>query len=264
MKMLVKMLTLMAFLFITTQSFAQNIAEDSTGFAGDNFSLEGALSLFKKSNSIEEFEKFINAESSNVNNLDLNDDGEIDYIRVIDKVDGTSHAIILQAVLKDEEYADIAIVGIEKTGDESAVLQIIGDKDIYGKETIIEPQEESGVDNGKNAPFDYYEVNRIVVNVWFWSPVRFIYAPRYVPWVSPFRWRVYPMGWKPWRPVAWRTHYGFRQNHRVGFYSTKTLRVTKARNFYRPHRKNVVIVKNRRGGMRHNKVRGGGRRGRGR
>jgi hypothetical protein len=35
---------------------------DSTGLPGDNFSLEGALELFKKSASPEEFEKLLNTE----------------------------------------------------------------------------------------------------------------------------------------------------------------------------------------------------------
>ncbi len=51
---------------------------------GDNFSLEGALELFKKSASPQEFEQLLNSPDSKVNNLDLNGDGEIDYIRVIE------------------------------------------------------------------------------------------------------------------------------------------------------------------------------------
>ena len=47
---------------------------------GDNFSLEGALELFKKSASPEEFERSLNDPDSRVNNLDLNGDGYIDYI----------------------------------------------------------------------------------------------------------------------------------------------------------------------------------------
>jgi len=54
-------------------------ATDSTGLPGDNFSLAGALELFKNATSLESFEKMINEESNKVNNLDLNGDGEIDY-----------------------------------------------------------------------------------------------------------------------------------------------------------------------------------------
>ena len=51
------------------------------GTAGDHFSLEGALELFKKSDSPEDFEKMLNKETNFVNNLDLNEDEEIDYIK---------------------------------------------------------------------------------------------------------------------------------------------------------------------------------------
>ena len=54
---------------------------------GDNFSLEGALELFKKSSSPEEFERLLNSSDSKVNNLDLNEDGFVDYIKVIDRND---------------------------------------------------------------------------------------------------------------------------------------------------------------------------------
>ncbi len=58
------------------------------------FSLEGALELFKKSSSPEDFEKKINSADSKVNNLDLNGDGYIDYIRVIDRNEGNVHAFL--------------------------------------------------------------------------------------------------------------------------------------------------------------------------
>src|SRR5688572_32739489 len=61
---------------------------DSTGLPGDNFNLQNALHLFKNSSSPEDFEKQLNTASNNVNNMDLNSDGKIDYIRVVDKARG--------------------------------------------------------------------------------------------------------------------------------------------------------------------------------
>src|SRR5687768_18426491 len=69
---------------------------------GDHFSLEGALELFKKSSSPEEFERMLNSPDSKVNNLDLNGDGYIDYIRVHDRYEGNVHAFIIQAVRSEE------------------------------------------------------------------------------------------------------------------------------------------------------------------
>ncbi|HQX44312.1 MAG TPA: hypothetical protein PK209_07155, partial [Saprospiraceae bacterium] len=41
--------------------------QQETGLPGDHFSLQGALDLFKKSASPEEFEKLLNTESNQVN-----------------------------------------------------------------------------------------------------------------------------------------------------------------------------------------------------
>jgi hypothetical protein len=109
---------------------------------GDNFSLEGALELFKKSESPQEFEKMLNTQDSKVNNLDLNGDGYIDYVRVIDRNEGSVHTFTLQAVISDSEVQDVAVIALEKKANGKAVLQIIGDEDVYGMETIIEPTQD--------------------------------------------------------------------------------------------------------------------------
>jgi hypothetical protein len=80
----------MTFTLIT--GYGQDFQKDSTGLPGDNFSLQGALDLFSKANTLEDFEKSLNIENNNVNNLDLNLDGKIDYIRVIDRMDKKAHA----------------------------------------------------------------------------------------------------------------------------------------------------------------------------
>src|SRR5689334_25152032 len=105
-------------LFLAVLSHAQDT--DSTGLPGDNFSLQGALEMFKKASSPEEFEKLINEKDNGVNNLDLNEDGETDYIRVIDKSEKDAHAFILQVPVSTSESQDIAVIELEKTGDETA------------------------------------------------------------------------------------------------------------------------------------------------
>lgn len=178
---------------------------DSTGLPGDNFDLQGVLELFKNSESLEAFEKAINSETNEINNLDVDEDGQVDYVKVIDHVDSGSHAITLQVDVNDKESQDIAVIEIEKTGDETADLQIVGDEEFYGADYIVEPEEETAATDGKFT--SGFAPPVVIVNVWGWRPVRFIYAPTYVVWVSPWRYRVYPPYWKPWRPVAWRVHH---------------------------------------------------------
>jgi hypothetical protein len=245
------------FAIIATQNAnAQSASDtDSTGLPGDNFSLQGALELFKKSSSPEEFEKMINTEDNHVNNLDLNGDGDIDYVRVIDKSEGDVHAFVLQVPVSESENQDIAVIELEKTGNENAVLQILGDEDIYGEQTIVEPIDESEMDSKesmepkkKGGPNQWYGElidDAIVINVWPWPAVRFVYAPVYRPWVSPWRWRVYPGWWKPWRPLGWRVFHPFRVRHYHGFGVVHTHRVVHAHRIYTPYRSGSVVVKTR-------------------
>jgi hypothetical protein len=231
-------LILFVILGITT-SFAQEESETS----GDNFSLEGALEMFKKSSSLEEFEKLINSENNDVNNLDLNEDGDIDYINVESIKEGDTHVIILSTYLNDKDIQDIATIGIEKTGDEEAILQIEGDENLYAENTIVEPFDvESKVERNNYGPNEsIIDLTRVVVNVWFWPCVKFMYHPRYVVWKSPFRWKKHPSYWKPWKPF---THSVFRARcvrHSTHFHKTKTHRVLVARKIYKPRRKVAVI-----------------------
>jgi len=235
-------LALILFLLALTASIA--VGQDATGLPGDNFSLEGALELFQKSDDLASFEKALNKSNNKVNNLDLNEDGDTDYIRVVDNVSGEAHAIVLQVPVSQTELQDIAVIEIEKDGAESAILQIIGDEDIYGEQMIVEPYDIEG-SGGDGGPDANYDLVRITVNVWLWSPVRAIYAPRYVRYVSPWRWAHYPNWWKPWRPLAWvswRPHrYYYPSRYRV----TPTHRVVVAHRVYAPVRSRSVVVRTR-------------------
>lgn len=219
-------------------------ATDATGFDGDNFSLEGALELLKSSESLEDFEERINKEDSYVNNLDLNEDGETDYIRVIDNYEDDVHAIVLQVPVSETENQDIAVIEVEKTGNENAVLQIIGDEDVFGEQTIVEPFDVESSDEG-SGPESYRVFTRIIVNVWLWPSVRYIYRPSYRVWVSPYRWSYYPRWWKPWRPRAYHVFHPFKVKHRNRYHVVSTHRVVKARRIYTPKRATSKTVVSR-------------------
>jgi len=205
---------------------------------GDNFSLEGALELFKKSASPEEFERMLNDPESRVNNLDLNGDGYIDYIRVIDVNEGNVHAFIMQAVVSKKESQDVAVITLEKLANGKAVLQITGDEDIYGIETIIEPTREVRMNAGATS-------SRMVVNVWGWPSVRYIYGPHYSVWISPWGWGYRPHWWHTWRPVVYYDYYSYWRPYRHYYSPCYTHRVVYAHYIYRPHRSTSVIVHER-------------------
>ena len=249
------LLVTLCFAATTTSATAQ---QDSTGLPGDNFSLQGALEMFKQASSIEEFEKLINSSDKNINNLDLNADGDVDYIKVIDQAGNNVHAFVLQVAVSETENQDIAVIELEKTGDTTAMLQIIGDEDIYGEQMIVEASDEGDEaddDNGSKGSgpsADYFESSRIVVNVFYWPSVRFVYRPAYVPWASPWRWRHYPGWWRPWRPLAWHVFNPRRLHYHRHCAIVRTHRVVAAHRMYTPHRVASVSVRTRTVGARNN------------
>lgn len=232
-----------------TCSAMQAQETDQPEFIGENFSLEGALALFQKTTSLEEFEQLLNQENNGVNNLDLDNDGSIDYIQVDDYQEGDSHAFVLSTYLSENEKQDIAVIGIEKTGTESAQLQIEGDEDLYAANTIVEPTDAiESFEGGKGPDLGTLHIRPIVVNVWLWPNVRFIYRPGYVVWRSPWRWHAYPKWWRPWKPVNYTVFYTRCAPHRVVYHRVPTRRVVVARSVYKPNRRHsTVVVHNRRG-----------------
>jgi len=237
--------------------------------AGDNFSLEGALALFKKANSLEEFETLLNQENNSVNNLDLNNDGATDYIMVDAVQDGTNHVIILSTYINQKDKQDIATIGIEKTGPANAVLQLEGDSNLYAANTFVEPSEiietNSGGKGGPSA--SEIKLKQVIINVWFWPCIQFIYAPNYIIWHSPWHWGYYPRWWKPWRPFQFSVFYSNCFRYRNYYHRVPMRRVEIAHNLYVPRRRFTTLAfPNRRNnvyqrGNRNGFIRYGGTRG---
>lgn len=197
-------------------SWAQEpTAADSTGLPGDNFSLQGALELFSKSKDLDAFEKALNTSENKVNNLDLDGDGEVDYVRVVDLGKDNVHVITLRVPVSKSESQDVAVIEVEKTGEQSARALIRGDALLYGDSLLLEPTAEvmkqakgaGGPDMGEAYPMHVW------VNVWGWPSVTWMYAPSYAWWDSPWYWGYYPTWYRPWRPWGWRSWWGYSYHY---------------------------------------------------
>lgn len=246
----------------TGSVYAQNAGTDSTGLPGDNFSLQGALAMFKKAASPEDLEKLINTEGNGVNNLDLNGDGEIDYVKVVAKKQNDAHVFVLQDIISATESQDIAVIELEKTGASNAVVQIVGDEDIYGDTTIVEPTAEGETSfnesrtedeadlvayanaHGPRAAFAAPPVS-VVVNVWAWPCVSFVYGVGYNPWISPWGWHRYPTYWHAWRPMPWQVYHPICNRYYPRYAVVPMHRVMVAHTIYRPARVSSVTVYHR-------------------
>lgn len=235
MKKLIYLLFTPLLVLSSGQLLAQDNA-DSTGLPGDNFDLQGAMELFKSSGNPEDFEKALNTESNYVNNLDLDGDGETDYILVNDRVDGKSHAVVMQIAVNESEMQDVAVILIEQTGDSTAQLQIVGNETLYGDELVMEPYDEVSEETTSGPSTMMSPMRIVVVNVWAWPSVRFIYRPVYVPYVSPWRWHVYPVWWRPWRPVYWHAHRARVHHYHVMYHVAPVCHLKKGHTIYVKHK----------------------------
>ena len=110
------------------------------GLPGDNLDLYAVLDLFQKSKTIEDFEKSLNDEKTKINNLDLNLDEKVDFIKVKTTQKDKDFTFVLQVDVTEKEVQDVAVILLSKDKNDKVTLQIVGDKDLYGKNYVIEPK----------------------------------------------------------------------------------------------------------------------------
>lgn len=192
-------------------------AKDSTellGLPGDNLDLYAVLTVFQKSKTIEAFEKSLNDEKTGINNLDLNLDKKVDFIKVTTKKDGDAFSFILQVDVTKTETQDVAVILVSKDKSDKVSIQAVGDEDLYGKDYVIEPKGNSSV----TANPGYTGENPVTVNVPATTTVvvqsapivQYVYSPAYVPYYPPYYYGYYP----PWFGFATVMAVGiYRSNH---------------------------------------------------
>lgn len=217
-------------ILLSLPAFSQNSkdkqkdANDTTpllGLPGDNLDLYAVLDLFQKSKTIEAFEKSLNEEKNSINNLDLNLDKKVDFIKVTTKKDGNSYMFILQVDVTKTETQDVAVILLDKDKNGKVSLQIVGDEDLYGKDYVIEPKGNSSVTaNPGYVGTDPVKQNveaSATTNVTIQQQpiVQYVYSPAYVPYTPPYYYGFYP----PWFGFATVMAVGiYRSNHYYGYH----------------------------------------------
>jgi len=204
-----------------TAMMPQEYPDEYLGLPGDNFNLYAVMNLFQKSETLEGFERSLNDENTRINNLDLNNDNYIDYVKVLDYVDGNVHTIVLQAVLDRNESQDVAVFTVQRLRDGSVQIQLVGDEALYGRNYIIEPYYAETPNPGYTGRSNRYNttvVRTTYVEVSAWPVIRFIYMPNYIIWRSSWYWGYYPGYWNPWRPYYWHYYYGYHYHWFPDYY----------------------------------------------
>ena len=207
---------------VKTPAFSQT-EKDSTvlGLAGDNLDLYAVLDLFQQSKTIEDFEKSLNEEKSGINNLDLNLDQQVDFIKVETKKNEEDYTFILQVAVSKTEIQDVAVILLSKDKDKKITLQIVGDIDLYGKDYIVELKESKtppvtanpgyiGTDTVISKP----ATTKIII-VESAPIVQYVYSPVYIPYYSPYYYGFYPPYYTPFPPVSVGFYIGFHSSYHM-------------------------------------------------
>ena len=158
----------------------------------EGLDLKVVAKLFAEAKNLEEFENMLNNPDSAFCNLDLNGDGQVDYLRVIETGSGNKRLVVLQAVLATDIYQDVASIYVEKDANDEVSVQVVGDEYVYGTNYIIEP----------------VYVYRPVIYDWFWCDA-------WYAWHSPWYWGYYPSWWYVHNCWAhdWYWHHCYAYHH---------------------------------------------------
>lgn len=131
MKQQFKYLTLLLLALVLAQCNSSNNIT-ITHYAGDSLDLKAVSNAAAKSKNAEEFEKLLNTTGNKINNLDLNEDGKIDYIKVTEINEGTMKGFSLTVDVSANEEQEICTIQFEKTSNSSTRIQTHGNSHIYG------------------------------------------------------------------------------------------------------------------------------------
>jgi hypothetical protein len=181
---------LTAFISIFSLS-AQDVTtiEATNSDISDNLDLEAVASIFGEAKDLEDFEKKLNDPDIQISNLDLNEDGEVDFLRVMETSEKNIHSISIQAVIGKDQYQEVAVIDVEKDSKGTQKVQVVGNVDMYGPNYYITP----------TYP---------VVPIFF----SFFWMATYRPFYSPWYWGYHPPYFRPWAPFP---PYRYRNNVHV-------------------------------------------------
>jgi hypothetical protein len=225
MKTKIFILSFVTLLFVNSiHSQTRTTVNASNSEISDNLDLKAVASIFGDSKNLEDFEKRLNDPKLKISNLDLNDDRQVDYLRVIESVEGNTHLIVIQAILERDIFQDVATIEVEKDRYNNLQVQVVGDPYVYGNNYIYEP-------------------------VYVHSPLLFSYfwKPNYRLYYSRWNWGFYPRFYYYWRPFPiYRYHRNVRRwiNYNNHYNYVNVRRSSVAINLHRNVRANSYEIRN--------------------
>ena len=150
--------------------------------ASDGLDLKAVGALLKKAKDAESLERMLNDPKEGVNNLDLNGDGKVDYIKVTEYGDDKVRGFSLTTEPARGEEQELATIEVEKAGDKANV-DIRGNEQIYG-------------------PRSYYHssfgLTDFLIMSYLFSPHRF--------YMSPWSYGYYPGYYRPYSTMDYNSY----------------------------------------------------------
>lgn len=139
--------------------------------------LQALGELIKKSPNPAKLEEALNTPGS-INNLDLNKDGKVDYIKVNEESNGNDKILKFVDQQPDSSNVEVASVTIQKADNNQANMDISGNQAMYGDNYYY------------HSGFSFGEV---LLMAYLFSPHSMYY--------SPWGYRAYPGYYRPYAPV---------------------------------------------------------------
>jgi len=113
-------------------SYNVSVQQIATVDASRGLDLRAVGELVKKAQNGREFERLLNDKNIALNNLDLDEDGSVDYIKVTEYGSGNVKGFSLTVDLPANQTQEIATIEIEKASSGNANMQMRGNQHIYG------------------------------------------------------------------------------------------------------------------------------------
>ncbi len=164
---------------------------------GDNLDLQALGTIVQKSQDAQDIENSLNSDGS-INNLDLDGDGNVDYIKVTEYGSGNTRGFSFTVDLPDNQSQEVATIELNKNGN-NAQMNINGNQQLYGQ---------------NNSYQSNISVSDLLIMSYLFSNHNYYH--------SPYRYGYYPPYFRSYRSVPVRSYSSRVTPYRTNTTITKT------------------------------------------
>ena len=155
--------------------------------AADGLDLQAVAELLKKADTAEKFESLLNDPAEGLNNLDLDEDNNVDFIKVTEYGEGDSTGFSLTVDMGGGDEQELATIDMVKSAGGDIDVEMQGNEQIYGANSYYHRR---------------YGLTEMLLFGYMFRPHR--------PYFSPYYYGFYPGFYRPYGVVG------------VGVYRTRT------------------------------------------